>query len=87
MARGRALLTGLIGGAIAGAVAGLMLAPKAGKEAREIVREKGGEYLNKGEGYISALRERIGRGGDSEEIAEGDKAREDQRGSEEEHRS
>ena len=42
MARGGSVLAGLIGGALAGTIAGLLLAPKAGKEARDIIREKGG---------------------------------------------
>ena len=57
MARKRgagALVGGLIAGAVAGAVAALMLAPKAGKETRDLVKTKGGEY-------IGALRERIRR--------------------------
>ncbi|HZA21510.1 MAG TPA: YtxH domain-containing protein [Dehalococcoidia bacterium] len=49
-----ALLGGLIAGAIAGTVAALLLAPKAGRETRDLIKEKGGEY-------IGTLRERIRR--------------------------
>ncbi len=84
MARGGSVLAGLIGGALAGAVAGLLLAPKAGKEAREIVREKGEEYINKGEEYATSLRDRIRRrqseeeSGDAVEVSEEQKESEDQ---------
>ena len=45
------LLVGLVGGIIAGAAAALMLAPKAGKENRKVVKEgiaKGRERIAKG---------------------------------------
>ena len=45
------LLVGLIGGAIAGAAAAMLLAPKAGKENRQTVKEgiiKGRERIAKG---------------------------------------
>ena len=47
-------IAGLFGGVLAGVVAGLLLAPKTGKEAREIVGETGGQY-------ISNLRDRVRR--------------------------
>ena len=49
------LVGGLVAGVVAGAVAALLLAPKAGRETRDLIREKGGEY-------IGNLRERIKRG-------------------------
>lgn len=49
-----ALVGGLIAGVVAGAVAALLLAPKAGRETRDLIKEKGGEY-------IGTLRERIRR--------------------------
>ena len=70
MARGGSLLSGLIGGAVAGTVAGLLLAPKAGKEAREIVRDKGGTYIGKSGDYITNLRDRFHRETSDEEVAE-----------------
>ena len=61
MARGGSLLVGLIVGALAGAVAGLLLAPKAGKETRKIIWDKGGEYAGTFRGMLR-------RGVSSEEI-------------------
>jgi gas vesicle protein len=45
---------GLIAGALAGAVGALLLAPKAGKDTRDLVRRKGSEY-------ISTVREKLQR--------------------------
>ena len=70
MTRGGSLLSGLIVGAVAGTVAGLLLAPKAGKEAREIVRDKGGKYVGKSGGIISNLRDRFHRESADEEVAD-----------------
>ena len=56
------LLIGLIGGAIAGAAAALLLAPKTGKENRQIVREsivKGRETIAKGRETIAKGVDRI----------------------------
>jgi gas vesicle protein len=36
----------LIAGALAGVVGALLLAPKAGKDTRDLVRRKGSEYIN-----------------------------------------
>jgi gas vesicle protein len=36
----------LIAGALAGVVGALLLAPKAGKDTRDLVRRKGEEYIN-----------------------------------------
>jgi gas vesicle protein len=44
----------LIAGALAGVVGALLLAPKAGKDTRDLVRRKGGEY-------ISTVREKLRR--------------------------
>ena len=49
-----ALVGGLIAGVVAGVVAALLLAPKAGRETRDLLKEKGEEY-------IGALRERVRR--------------------------
>jgi len=49
--KGKGLLAGLIGGVIAGAAAAMLLAPKTGKENRQIVKEsitKGKERIAKG---------------------------------------
>jgi gas vesicle protein len=36
----------LVAGALAGVVGALLLAPKAGKDSRDLVRRKGNEYIN-----------------------------------------
>jgi gas vesicle protein len=36
----------LVAGALAGVVGALLLAPKAGKDTRDLVRRKGNEYIN-----------------------------------------
>lgn len=48
------LFGGLVAGVVAGAAAALLLAPKAGRETRNLVKEKSGEY-------IGAIRQRIRR--------------------------
>ena len=67
-------VTGLLAGALVGAAFGLLLAPKPGKETRQIVRERAGEYLGtareraeeyigpareRAEGYVGTARERV----------------------------
>ena len=67
-------VTGLFAGALVGAALGLLLAPKPGKETRQIVRERAGEYLGtararaeeyigpareRAEGYVGTARERV----------------------------
>ena len=54
------LIIGLVLGSVAGAAVGLLVAPKTGKEAREIVRHKTGDYAG-------TLRERFGRDGTGEQ--------------------
>jgi gas vesicle protein len=51
MAKSNTFITGLIAGAVVGAVAGVLLAPKSGKETRQLLREraaslKGGRFGN-----------------------------------------
>jgi gas vesicle protein len=50
------LVGGLIAGVVAGAVAALLLAPKAGRETRDLLKEKGEEYIDN-------IRERVKRDG------------------------
>ena len=64
------LLTGLIGGAAVGAVAGLMLAPRPGKETRNMVMTRAGEMRQKAGGYMGTLRRRVRRGSGIEAVAE-----------------
>ena len=47
-------VTGLIVGSLTGAAVGLLLAPRSGRETREVVRHKTGHY-------VGTLRERFGR--------------------------
>ena len=56
------LFIGLIAGVLAGAVAGLLLAPKTGKEARQIVVARAGEVREKAGRYATSVRERLRRG-------------------------
>jgi len=51
MAKSNTFITGLIAGAVVGAVAGVLLAPKSGKETRQLLRERaagfgGGRFSN-----------------------------------------
>ena len=64
------LFTGLIAGAVVGAVAGLLLAPKTGKETRQIVVARAGEVRRKAAQYATAVRERMRRGPNGEESAD-----------------
>ena len=56
--KGNKLLGGLLAGAVIGAIAGLLLAPKSGKETREIVKVRAGEIRQKVGGYWGTLRRR-----------------------------
>ena len=59
MADRNQMVTGLIAGAVVGAVAGLLLAPKAGTEARGIVATRAGEVRQKAGHYATSVVERI----------------------------
>lgn len=49
MAKGSGkFVLGAVLGAIAGAAAGLLFAPKKGSETRKIIKDKAGEYVEKG---------------------------------------
>ncbi len=47
-------VTGLLVGSLTGATVGLLLAPRSGRETRDVVRHKTGHY-------VGTLRERFGR--------------------------
>ncbi len=70
MADRNQLVTGLIAGAVVGAVAGLLLAPKTGKETRQIVVGRAGEIREKAGQYATSLRERMRRGQSGEESSD-----------------
>ena len=55
------LLTGLVAGALIGAVAGLLVAPKAGKETRNIVGTKAAEIKGRAENYLGTIKDRVRR--------------------------
>ncbi len=69
MADRNQFFTGLIAGAAGGAVAGLLLAPKSGKETRQIVVARAGEVRVKAGQYATSVRERLRRGQRGEESA------------------
>ena len=58
MVKRNKLVKGLIVGAAIGAVACLLLAPKPGKESRQIVAFQAGEIRHKAAGYLDAARSR-----------------------------
>lgn len=47
-------------GAIMGAAAALLLTPKTGQEARELLRERGGDFTKRAQGYAKDAQERAG---------------------------
>lgn len=69
MAERNQFVTGLIAGVVVGAVAGLLLAPKTGKETRQIVVARAGEVRGKAGQYATSVRERMRRGQSGEESA------------------
>ena len=56
------LFSGIIFGALAGAVAGLLLAPKRGKETRQIVAIRAVDLREKAGNAVGTLRQRIRKG-------------------------
>ncbi len=59
MAKTSNFLTGLLAGAVVGAIAGLILAPKPGKDTRELVGSRTSEIKNRAGYYVENLRERL----------------------------
>ena len=59
MSRSNKFVTGLLAGAIVGAVAGLILAPKPGRDTRDIVGARTNQFRNRAEFYIGNLKERF----------------------------
>ena len=70
MADRNQFVTGLIAGAVVGAVAGLLLTPKVGKEARQIVAARAGEVRQKAGQYATSVLERMRRGQSGEESSD-----------------
>ena len=71
MADRNRFFTGLVAGAVGGAVAGLLLAPRTGKETRQIVVARAGEVREKAGQYATSMRERIRRGQSEEQHSDG----------------
>ncbi len=59
MSRSNKFVTGLFAGAIVGAVAGLIMAPKPGRDTRDIVGARSIQFRNRAEYYIGNLKERF----------------------------
>lgn len=66
MANPNKFLTGLVAGAVVGAIAGLVLAPKPGKDFRQLVMERTDGIRNRAETYAENLKDRF-RGNSGEE--------------------
>jgi gas vesicle protein len=64
-------VSGLVAGAIIGAIAGLILAPKPGRDARELVKSRTGVIRNKAETYVESLKERFKGKSNEEETGSG----------------
>ena len=61
MTKGNNVITGLIAGAFIGTAVGLLVAPKPGKETREMVATRAGEWRTKAGDYVGTLRQKIRR--------------------------
>ena len=61
MSKRNNFIVGLLAGAAAGAVAGLLLAPKTGKENRQIIAARATEARQKVGDYVGSVRQRIRR--------------------------
>ena len=60
MVMGNRMVTGFILGAAAGAAVGLMIAPKAGRETREMLRHRAGKVQHRAGEALGTLRNKIG---------------------------
>ena len=67
---GNKIVTGLIAGALIGTIAGLLLAPKPGREARDLVAYRAGELRQKAGDYMGILRQRIRKSEDADGLEE-----------------
>ena len=61
MTNGNSVMTGIIAGAFIGTVIGLLVAPKPGKETRQIVASRAEEWRTKAGDYVGTLRQKIQR--------------------------
>jgi gas vesicle protein len=58
MAKGRFFL-GMLAGLAAGAIVGILFAPDKGASTRKKIVDKGADIIDKGEGYVDNLKEKI----------------------------
>ena len=58
MAKGRFFL-GILAGLAAGAIVGILFAPDKGASTRKKIVDKGADIIDKGEGYVDNLKEKI----------------------------
>ena len=68
MSTANKFLVGLLTGAAVGAAAGILMAPKVGKETRQIVGERAIQAKQKAGDYVVALRQRIKKEGDPQGV-------------------
>jgi len=59
MTTGNKFFSGLIAGAVIGSVAGLLMAPKPGKETRQVVAHRANALKSKAGGYAVTIREKM----------------------------
>ena len=59
----------LLAGALAGTAVGLMLAPKSGKETREVVGSKAGELQQRAGDYVDLLRAKFKKDEEAETVS------------------
>lgn len=62
------IVTGIIAGALVGTALGLLVAPKTGKETRQIVLTKGTAIKNKAGDYFTIIRNRMRKGDEVESL-------------------
>ncbi|PKB64804.1 MAG: hypothetical protein BZY80_01655 [SAR202 cluster bacterium Io17-Chloro-G2] len=62
------IVTGIIAGALAGTALGLLVAPKTGKETRELVASRGSAIKNKAGDYFTIIRNRMKKGDEVESL-------------------
>ena len=62
------ILTGIIAGALVGAALGLLVAPKTGKETRQIVAMRGSAIKTKAGDYFTIIRNKMKKGDEVESL-------------------
>ena len=62
------IVTGIIAGALVGTALGLLVAPKTGKEARQIVATKGSAIKSKAGDYFTVIRNKMKKNSEMESL-------------------